>query len=88
MSLDGQIDEAAPVDTVQLLHQVETVTAAEKLRWVAEMDARQAWRAEGTRSTTDMLAPAQLREHVDAWTPPSVANPLEWAVTEWTRLLV
>jgi 5-methylcytosine-specific restriction protein A len=32
------------------------MAAAEKLRRVAEVDARQAWRAEGARSTADLLA--------------------------------
>jgi hypothetical protein len=33
----------------------QSVVAAEKLRRIAEVDARQAWRGEGARSTADLL---------------------------------
>ncbi|MGH8901460.1 MAG: DUF222 domain-containing protein [Egibacteraceae bacterium] len=54
--LDGQVGDATLAESVERLHRLETVTAAEKLRRVAEVDARQAWRAEGARSTADLLA--------------------------------
>jgi Domain of unknown function (DUF222) len=54
--LDGQVDDAALAESVERLHRLEIVAAAEKLRRVAEVDARQAWRAEGARSTADLLA--------------------------------
>ncbi|MGH8897458.1 MAG: DUF222 domain-containing protein [Egibacteraceae bacterium] len=54
--LDGQVDDTTLAERVEQLHRVETVTAAEKLRCVAEVDARGAWRAEGARSTADLLA--------------------------------
>ena len=54
--LDGQVDDAALTESIAQLHQVETITAAEKLRRIAEADARQTWRAEGARSTADLLA--------------------------------
>ncbi|MGH8884566.1 MAG: DUF222 domain-containing protein, partial [Egibacteraceae bacterium] len=41
---------------VERLHRVETVVVAEKLRCVAAVDARGVWRAEGARSTADLLA--------------------------------
>jgi Domain of unknown function (DUF222) len=54
--LDGQIDDAALAASVERLHRLETVVAAEKLRRVAEVDARGVWRAEGARSTAELLA--------------------------------
>jgi 5-methylcytosine-specific restriction protein A len=54
--LDDQVDDAELTDSVERLHRLETVVAAEKLRRVAEVDARQAWRAENARSTADLLA--------------------------------
>ncbi|MGH8903529.1 MAG: DUF222 domain-containing protein [Egibacteraceae bacterium] len=53
--LDGQIDDAVLADSVERLHRMETIVAAEKLRRIAEIDARSAWRAEGARSTADLL---------------------------------
>ncbi|MGH8906921.1 MAG: hypothetical protein ACRD0K_10485 [Egibacteraceae bacterium] len=49
--LGGDLDES-----VQRLHELEIIATAEKLRRIAEIDARQAWRGEGTRLTTDLLA--------------------------------
>ncbi len=54
--LDGQVDDIALAESVERLHRVETVVAGEKLRRVAAVDVRQAWRAEGARSTADLLA--------------------------------
>jgi len=54
--LGGQIDDLALTERVERLHRVETIAAAEKLRCVAEVDVRQTWRAEGARSTADLLA--------------------------------
>ncbi|MGH8898413.1 MAG: hypothetical protein ACRDZ4_15690, partial [Egibacteraceae bacterium] len=45
--LGGDIDDAALAESVERLHRVETVVAAEKLRRVAVVDARGVWRAEG-----------------------------------------
>lgn len=38
------------------LHRLETAVAAEKLRRIAEVDARQAYRAQGALSTAELLA--------------------------------
>ena len=54
--LDGQIGDHALGESVERLHRLETITAAEKLRRIAEADARQTWRAESARSTADLLA--------------------------------
>ncbi|MGH8888040.1 MAG: DUF222 domain-containing protein, partial [Egibacteraceae bacterium] len=54
--LDGQVDDVALAESVERLHRLETVVAGEKLRRVAQVDARGAWRAEGARSTADLLA--------------------------------
>ncbi|MGH8886899.1 MAG: hypothetical protein ACRDYX_17370, partial [Egibacteraceae bacterium] len=54
--LDGQVDDTTLAESVERLHRLETVVAGEKLRRVAQVDARQAWRAEGARSTADLLA--------------------------------
>ncbi|MGH8895936.1 MAG: DUF222 domain-containing protein [Egibacteraceae bacterium] len=54
--LSGAVEDAALAESVERLHRVETVAAAEKLRRVAEVDARGVWRAEGARSTADLLA--------------------------------
>jgi NAD-dependent dihydropyrimidine dehydrogenase PreA subunit len=54
--LGGQVDDPALAESVERLHRLETVVVAEKLRRVAEVDARGVWRAEGARSTTDLLA--------------------------------
>ncbi|MGH8887714.1 MAG: DUF222 domain-containing protein, partial [Egibacteraceae bacterium] len=54
--LGGDIDDAALAESVERLHRLETVVAGEKLRRVAQVDARGAWRAEGARSTADLLA--------------------------------
>ncbi|MGH8884078.1 MAG: DUF222 domain-containing protein [Egibacteraceae bacterium] len=54
--LDAAVEDTDLAERVERLHRVETVVAAEKLRCVAEVDARGAWRAEGARSTADLLA--------------------------------
>ncbi|MGH8888066.1 MAG: DUF222 domain-containing protein, partial [Egibacteraceae bacterium] len=54
--LDGQVDDTTLAESVERLHRLETVVAGEKLRRVAQVDARGAWRAEGARSTADLLA--------------------------------
>ena len=54
--LSGQVDDEALTGTVQRLHELETIVAAEKLRRIAEIDMRQAWRAQSARSTADLLA--------------------------------
>jgi NAD-dependent dihydropyrimidine dehydrogenase PreA subunit len=54
--LSGAIDDTELTDRVERLHRVETSAAAEKLRCIAEIDVRQAWRGEGARSTADLLA--------------------------------
>ncbi len=54
--LSGAVEDDALSGRVERLHRVETIAAAEKLRCVAELDTRQAWRAEGARSTADLLA--------------------------------
>ncbi|MGH8887789.1 MAG: DUF222 domain-containing protein [Egibacteraceae bacterium] len=54
--LDGQVDDIALAESVERLHRLETVVAGEKLRRVAQVDARGAWRGEGARSTADLLA--------------------------------
>jgi hypothetical protein len=54
--LDETVDDAELAESVQRLHRLQTVTAAEKLRRIAEVDLRQTWRTEGARSTTDLLA--------------------------------
>jgi hypothetical protein len=54
--LGDQVGDAELTDSVERLHRLETIVAAEKLRRVAEIDARQAWRNEGARSTADLLA--------------------------------
>ncbi|MGH8887949.1 MAG: DUF222 domain-containing protein, partial [Egibacteraceae bacterium] len=54
--LSGAVEDTTLAARVERLHRVETVAAAEKLRCVAEVDARGAWRGEGARSTADLLA--------------------------------
>ncbi|MGH8885447.1 MAG: DUF222 domain-containing protein [Egibacteraceae bacterium] len=54
--LSGAVEDAALAESVERLHRLETVVAGEKLRRVAQVDARGAWRAEGARSTADLLA--------------------------------
>jgi hypothetical protein len=54
--LDGTVDGNELAESVERLHRLETMTAAEKLRRIAEVDLRQTWRAEGARSTADLLA--------------------------------
>ncbi|MGH8899376.1 MAG: DUF222 domain-containing protein [Egibacteraceae bacterium] len=54
--LDGQVDDTTLAESVERLYRVETVAVAEKLRRVAAVDARGVWRAEGARSTADLLA--------------------------------
>ncbi|MGH8888104.1 MAG: DUF222 domain-containing protein, partial [Egibacteraceae bacterium] len=54
--LDSDIDDTTLAESVERLHRLETVVAGEKLRRVAQVDARGAWRAEGARSTADLLA--------------------------------
>jgi len=48
-------DDAALAGSVTALHRVETMVAAEKLRRIAEVDARGAYQACGVRSTADLL---------------------------------
>ncbi|MGH8887897.1 MAG: DUF222 domain-containing protein, partial [Egibacteraceae bacterium] len=54
--LDAAVEDTDLAERVERLHRVETVVVAEKLRRVAQVDARGAWRAEGARSTADLLA--------------------------------
>ncbi|MGH8897434.1 MAG: DUF222 domain-containing protein [Egibacteraceae bacterium] len=54
--LSGAVEDTMLAVRVERLHRVETVAAAEKLRCIAEVDARGMWRAEGARSTADLLA--------------------------------
>ncbi|MGH8885956.1 MAG: hypothetical protein ACRDYX_12430, partial [Egibacteraceae bacterium] len=54
--LDAAVEDTDLAERVERLHRLETVAAAEKLRCVAAVDARGAWRAEGARSTADLLA--------------------------------
>ncbi|MGH8886675.1 MAG: DUF222 domain-containing protein, partial [Egibacteraceae bacterium] len=54
--LSGAVEDAELAESVERLHRLETVVAGEKLRRVAAVDVRQAWRAEGARSTADLLA--------------------------------
>ncbi|MGH8900754.1 MAG: hypothetical protein ACRDYA_03505 [Egibacteraceae bacterium] len=54
--LDGRVDDATLACRIERLRRVETITAAQKLRYVAEIDARGPWWAEGARSTADLLA--------------------------------
>jgi Domain of unknown function (DUF222) len=54
--LGGAVNDAALAESVERLHRLETVAAAEKLRRVAEVDVRGVWRAEGARSTAELLA--------------------------------
>ncbi|MGH8895421.1 MAG: hypothetical protein ACRDZ4_00005, partial [Egibacteraceae bacterium] len=42
--LDAVMEDAALAESVERLHRLETVAAAEKLRRVAEVDARGVWR--------------------------------------------
>jgi hypothetical protein len=54
-SLD-EVDDTTLAERVEQLHRVETITAAQKLRCIAELNIRQTWQAEGARSTADLLA--------------------------------
>jgi hypothetical protein len=49
--LGGAVEDTDLAERVERLHRVETVATAERLRCIAEVDARQAWRVEGARST-------------------------------------
>jgi len=53
--LGGPVDDAELTWSVGVLHRVETMVAAEKLRRVAEVDGRAAYVAQGARSTADLL---------------------------------
>ncbi len=53
--LEEELGDARLAESVQRLYRLETMAAAEKLRRIAEVDARQAWREEGVRSTAGML---------------------------------
>ncbi|MGH8896142.1 MAG: DUF222 domain-containing protein, partial [Egibacteraceae bacterium] len=55
-SLDAVVEDHVLAERVEQLQRVETVAAAEKLRCIAAVDARGVWRAEGARSTADLLA--------------------------------
>jgi hypothetical protein len=54
--LSGTVEDDELTGRVERLQRVETVAAAEKLRCIVEVDTRQVWRAEGARSTADLLA--------------------------------
>ncbi len=54
--LSGAVEDTALAARVERLHRLETVVVGEKLRCVAEVDARGVWRSEGARSTADLLA--------------------------------
>jgi hypothetical protein len=54
--LDAEPDDDALAESVERLHRLETMVAAEKLRRIAEVDIRQTWRAQGARSTVELLA--------------------------------
>ncbi|MGH8887489.1 MAG: DUF222 domain-containing protein, partial [Egibacteraceae bacterium] len=54
--LDAAVEDTDLAERVERLHRLETVVVGEKLRCVAAVDARGAWRAEGARSTADLLA--------------------------------
>ncbi|MGH8887184.1 MAG: hypothetical protein ACRDYX_18825, partial [Egibacteraceae bacterium] len=54
--LDAAVEDTDLAERVERLHRLETVVVAEKLRCVAAVDARGVWRAEGARSTADLLA--------------------------------
>jgi hypothetical protein len=68
------LGDAALAASVSRLQRLETMVAAEKLRRIAEVDAREAWRAEGHRSTADLLAgrlgltPGEARAQADTAT--------------------
>lgn len=53
--LGGAVDDGVLTRSVAVLHRVETMVAAEKLRRVAEVDARAAYVSQGLRSTADLL---------------------------------
>lgn len=42
--LGGVVNAAALTDRLERLHRIETISAAEKLRCIAEIDACQIWR--------------------------------------------
>ena len=54
-ALSEVADDGALARSVTALHRVETMVAAEKLRRIAEVDARAAYQACGVRSTADLL---------------------------------
>ncbi|MGH3755977.1 MAG: DUF222 domain-containing protein [Pseudonocardiaceae bacterium] len=54
--LGAAFGDAELAESVGRLHELETIVAAEKLRRIAEVDVRQAWRGEGARSMADLLA--------------------------------
>ncbi len=53
--LSGAVDDEALTASVAVLHRVETMVAAEKLRRIAEVDARKAYRGKAV-STADWAA--------------------------------
>jgi len=53
--LGGAVGDAELTRSVGVLHRVETMVHAEKLRRVAEVDARAAYVSQGARSTADLL---------------------------------
>jgi hypothetical protein len=54
--LGGAVSDTEVVDAIAALHRAETRLHAEKLARIAEADRRQAHRAHGARTTTDLLA--------------------------------
>ncbi len=53
--LSGAVDDEALAASVAVLHRVETMVAAEKLRRIGEVDARKAYRGKAV-STADWAA--------------------------------
>jgi hypothetical protein len=54
--LSGAVDSAALIERLERLHHITTISAAEELRCIAEIEACQGWRVEGVRSTEDLVA--------------------------------
>jgi hypothetical protein len=56
--LDGDLADEVLAASVARLHEVETMAAAEKLRRIAEVDARQAWAGGGRTLDRRLVGPA------------------------------
>jgi len=78
--LSGAVDDDALTASVAVLHRVETMVAAEKLRRLTEVDARKAYRGKAV-STADWAA---SRLGLTRWEATSGSDKRRWPRGRWT----